>query len=266
MTLVWATVLASAADVAVLNNGFEIRHERRELIGETTRLFLSATDDNSYIDVRTADISEFRHDDAPPAPPNSVLPQLGAPNGAQAGAALPDLHRIVTAASDKHQVDADLIASVIRAESNYNPRAVSRKGAQGLMQLMPGTATKLGVSDAFQPEANVDAGTRYLRELLLQYNGDVVKALAAYNAGPQRVEQYKGVPPYRETHAYVARIVRDFNRKKLEQWKAATMPAASKKPVLNRKRSKPPRTEVATANSSAQTQQKASDRGRGASR
>jgi soluble lytic murein transglycosylase-like protein len=83
------------------------------------------------------------------------------------------------------------------------------------MQLMPQTASELGVQNAFDPQANVEAGTRYLRALLERYNFDLVKALAAYNAGPQRVEQYNGVPPYYETKAYVARIVRDFNKKKL---------------------------------------------------
>ena len=116
-------------------------------------------------------------------------------------------------------MDADFIASVIRAESGNNPRAVSPKGAQGLMQLMPGTASKLGVKDSFDPAENVDGGVRYLRELLLLYNNDMIKALAAYNAGPQRVQQYKGVPPYRETHAYVARVINDYNRKKLAQRK-----------------------------------------------
>jgi soluble lytic murein transglycosylase-like protein len=107
------------------------------------------------------------------------------------------------------------VNSVIRAESGFNVRAVSPKGAQGLMQLMPQTASELGVHNAFDPQANVEGGTRYLRELLERYDFDLVKALAAYNAGPQRVEQYGGVPPYYETKAYVARIVRDFNKKKL---------------------------------------------------
>ncbi len=89
------------------------------------------------------------------------------------------------------------------------------------MQLMPGTASKLGVSNAFDPSANVEGGTRYLTELLQRYNFDVIKALAAYNAGPLRVQQYGGVPPYHETRAYVARIVRDYNRKKIAQRKAA---------------------------------------------
>src|SRR5579863_2390411 len=90
------------------------------------------------------------------------------------------------------------------------------------MQLMPGTASQLGVGNAFDPGANVEGGTRYLRQLLQRYDFDLIKALAAYNAGPQRVDQYHGVPPYYETQAYVARIVRDFNRKKIAERKAAS--------------------------------------------
>jgi soluble lytic murein transglycosylase-like protein len=97
------------------------------------------------------------------------------------------------------------------------------------MQLMPQTATQLGVKNAFDPQANVEAGTRYLRELLERYNFDLIKALAAYNAGPQRVEQYNGVPPYYETKAYVARIVRDFNKKKLAA--KSSKPSSAKKPT-----------------------------------
>ena len=96
---------------------------------------------------------------------------------------------------------------MIRAESGGNANAVSRKGARGLMQLMPGTAGQLGVKNSFDAAENVDGGVRYLMQLLQQFNYDVAKALAAYNAGPQRVAQYKGVPPYRETRAYVARII-----------------------------------------------------------
>ena len=154
-----------------------------------------------------------------PAPPE--------PQAATSQAQTPvDLSAIVSEASARSQVDADFIASVIRAESGNNPRAVSRKGAQGLMQLMPGTAGKLGVKNSFDPAENVDGGVRYLRELLLLYNNDMVKALAAYNAGPQRVQQYKGVPPYHETHAYVARVINDYNRKKLAQRKQQRKPAA----------------------------------------
>jgi soluble lytic murein transglycosylase-like protein len=120
---------------------------------------------------------------------------------------------------------------VIHAESGFNPRALSPKGAQGLMQLMPKTAANLGVANAFDPGANVEGGTRYLRELLELYNFDIPKALAAYNAGPLRVKQYRGVPPYSETRAYVARIIRDFNRKKLAEQKAAALAVKNKKPT-----------------------------------
>jgi len=129
-------------------------------------------------------------------------------------------------------VDPDLIRSVIKAESGFNPRAVSPKGAQGLMQLMPSTANQLGVKDAFAPGENIEGGTRYLRDLLVLYKNDMAKALAAYNAGPQRVAQYHGVPPYRETHAYVVRVIKDFNRTKLaaraatkQHTQAAALPA-----------------------------------------
>jgi soluble lytic murein transglycosylase-like protein len=146
-----------------------------------------------------------------------------------------DLAAAVKAASGTYQLDPDLVTSVIRAESGFNVRALSPKGAQGLMQLMPQTATQLGVHNAFDPQANVEAGTRYLRELLERYNFDLIKALAAYNAGPQRVEQYNGVPPYYETKAYVARIVRDFNKKKLAAKAAATPRKTSTKPATKSK-------------------------------
>lgn len=142
----------------------------------------------------------------------------------------------VNQSSRRYRIDPDLINSVIHAESGFNPKAVSPKGAQGLMQLMPKTAAEMGVKDAFEPGANVDGGTKYLRELLERYDFDIVKALAAYNAGPHRVEQYRGVPPYYETRAYVARIVREFNRKKLAQRKAAeeAKKKAAKKPAVAR--------------------------------
>src|SRR6185312_14388344 len=126
------------------------------------------------------------------------------------------------------------------AESGFNNRAVSKKGAQGLMQLMPGTASQLGVKNSFDPNANVEGGTKYLRELLEKYNYDVPKALAAYNAGAGRVDKYHGVPPYSETQAYVARIIRDYNKKKLAEnpslaHKTKTTAAKSSKPKTTTK-------------------------------
>jgi soluble lytic murein transglycosylase-like protein len=200
-----------ATEIANLRNGFSILHERHEVVGDTTRLYMSAEPSSGYVDVPSAQIESFE-----PAPPERPAVTSQAPV---------DLSTIVSEASTRSQVDADFIASVIRAESGNNPHAVSRKGAQGLMQLMPGTAGKLGVKNTFDPAENVDGGVRYLRELLLLYNNDMVKALAAYNAGPQRVQQYQGVPPFHETHAYVARVINDYNRKKLAQRKRQRKPA-----------------------------------------
>jgi soluble lytic murein transglycosylase-like protein len=191
------------AEMANLRNGFSIRHDHHEAQGEMTRLYLGSDDSAGYVDVATTQIETFE------TPPAEVA------SSGVASASRQDLQTIIGEASTTSQIDADFIASVIRAESANNPRAVSRKGAQGLMQLMPQTASNLGVKDSFDPVANVVGGVRYLRELLLQYNGDAAKALAAYNAGTQPVQQYHGVPPYYETHAYVARVINDYNRKKI---------------------------------------------------
>ncbi|HKR62646.1 MAG TPA: lytic transglycosylase domain-containing protein [Thermoanaerobaculia bacterium] len=109
-------------------------------------------------------------------------------------------------AARTHGVDARLLAAVAHRESAWNPRAVSRTGACGLMQLMPATAQYLGVRDVFDPRENIFGGARYLRTLLDAFDGDLDLALAAYNAGPGAVEKYRGVPPYRETKAYVAAV------------------------------------------------------------
>src|SRR5271166_3472205 len=205
-----------AAEMANLRNGFSIRHEHHETLGESTRLYLGNGPGSGYVDVATAQIESYE-----PAPPDSAATVSG-------GSAAQDLSAIISSASARSQIDADFIASVIRAESANNPRAVSRKGARGLMQLMPQTASQLGVKNSFDAAENVDGGVRYLRELLLFYDNDMVKALAAYNAGPQRVQQYKGVPPYHETRAYVARVIKDYNRKKLAKRKGQTQAPGSR--------------------------------------
>jgi soluble lytic murein transglycosylase-like protein len=125
-----------------------------------------------------------------------------------------EMHQMLAHAGAAHHIDEDLLASVVRAESGGQVKAVSRTGARGLMQLMPGTASAMGVDDAFQPQQNIAGGTAYLDALLTRYHDNVALALAAYNAGPGAVDKYHGIPPYRETREYVARVIREFNRRK----------------------------------------------------
>ncbi len=121
-----------------------------------------------------------------------------------------DFKQIIEAASQKYGVDSKLVEAVVKAESNFNPDAVSSAGAEGLMQLMPATASSLGVSDSLDPEQNVDGGVKLLRELLNRYDGDVSLTLAAYNAGPKAVSKYGGIPPYQETQTYVKRVLENY--------------------------------------------------------
>jgi soluble lytic murein transglycosylase-like protein len=229
LLILLAILPCSASDVAVLRNGFSIRHERRKVIGTITRLYVDG-DNSSFVDVPTDQIDHFEQ--LPPDPTSAAAKRPASareqPSAHRFEQAL-DLDELVNATSEIYKLDPDLVSSVIRAESGFNVRAVSPKGAQGLMQLMPSTASQLGVGNTFDARANVEGGTRYLRELLEHYNFDLIKALAAYNAGPQRVEQYGGVPPYYETKAYVARVVRDFNKKKI-----AAKNADHSTPVRNR--------------------------------
>jgi hypothetical protein len=199
-----AGVAAPCADLAILRNGRAIRHERREAREDMTRLYLNGAPDN-YVDIPVDQIVRFEKADELPAPAIVRRPVAVS------------LEEVVSAASNHNSVDPDLVLSVIRAESGFDPMAVSAKGALGLMQLMPQTAARLGVDNPMDPVANVEGGTRYLRELLAQFNHDLIKALAAYNAGPQRIQQYHGVPPYTETLTYISRVIRDLNRRKLAQ-------------------------------------------------
>ena len=118
-----------------------------------------------------------------------------------------EYEKIIRASADKYGVSASLIKAVIHAESGYDPNAVSRKGASGLMQLMPGTARSLKVSNSFDPKDNVEGGVKYLRFLLDTFRGDVSLALAAYNAGLNKVAKFGGIPPYAETRTYVNRVL-----------------------------------------------------------
>jgi soluble lytic murein transglycosylase-like protein len=224
--LALAQLTAFGGEICVLRNGFSISFQRKEVTGNSTRLFTG----KGFVDVANDQIESFQVDETPavsdPAPATPSTTQATAQPVTPSQTVTPsktmsaaELDQVVRDAASKNRIDPDFVSSVIKAESNFKTHAVSKKGAQGLMQLMPDTATQLGVTDAFDPKANVEAGTAYLSSLLNLYHDDPIKALAAYNAGAFRVKQYNGVPPYRETRAYVSKIVRDFNAKKRAQMK-----------------------------------------------
>lgn len=137
------------------------------------------------------------------------LPDAAAPAAGTDGV---DLAALVVSAAQKHRIDPRLVTALVQAESGFNPRAVSPVGAKGLMQLMDGTARSLGVADPFDPRENVDGGLRYLRSMLDRYGGDPRLALAAYNAGPNAVDRFGGIPPYAETQFYVDRVLSEWER------------------------------------------------------
>jgi soluble lytic murein transglycosylase-like protein len=138
--------------------------------------------------------------------PDEVLDEVLEP-------AMGDLRELAAAAARRHGLDPDLVAAVVSVESAFRPQAVSPKGAQGLMQLMPRTAQSLGVADPLDPAQNLDGGARHLGQLLDLYGGDLVRALAAYNAGQGAVQRHGGVPPYRETQTYVKKVLDRYQGK-----------------------------------------------------
>ena len=210
VALLAAALPCLAAEHVTLRNGFELDCTRREIVGDRVRLYTGA-DALSYMELSANAVVrvEVLADAAPPStPPN-------APRKTSPASSASDILTLVASAGAAHHIDADLLSSVIHAESAGKVHAVSRTGARGLMQLMPATATAMGVSDAFAPEQNISGGTAYLDQLLTRYHDDLVLAVAAYNAGPGAVARWHGVPPYPETRAYVARVVREFNRRKL---------------------------------------------------
>lgn len=119
-------------------------------------------------------------------------------------------HPIILQAASRHDVDPALVKAIIMAESGYNPNAISKKGAKGLMQLMPSTAEALGVEDVFNPEQNISGGVRYFKQLVNRFDGDVKLALAAYNAGSKIVRHYQGIPPYKSTHYYIEKVFKYY--------------------------------------------------------
>lgn len=194
---------ATAGEYAILSNGGRLPCERHEMT-EAGRLRLHDKS-GGFIEIQASTVAGFEAMEVVEAP----AAPAAAPVAVVAAAPAPlDPRALADAAADKYGLPRQLVRSVVKAESGFVPHAVSPKGAIGLMQLMPGTAEELGV-DPHDPAQNVDAGTRYLRDLLLKYDGGLYRALAAYNAGPAVVDRYKGVPPYRETVGYVQRVVRE---------------------------------------------------------
>jgi soluble lytic murein transglycosylase-like protein len=192
---------AFAGEYAVLNTGFRIHAERHETVGSLVRLHTG----QGLIEVPASSVVRFEAEDfvaTPPAPSVPVVPGLKVS---------PSPQKLLDSAARKYGLPPEFLRSVAAVESGYRPDAVSAKGAIGIMQLMPATAAKLN-ADPGNPEQNVDAGARHLRELLLKYDGGVYRALAAYNAGSGAVERYNGIPPYRETQLYVQRVVELYRK------------------------------------------------------
>jgi soluble lytic murein transglycosylase-like protein len=200
-TLIAAST-AQAGEYAVLSNGFRIHADRHEIDSGRVRLFISS---GGVTEFAAEDVVAFEQEEMPA----SVLGIGKTPEALQQSQPQKDIY---ASAAEKNGLPVALVKSVVKAESNFNANAVSPKGAIGLMQLMPGTARELGANPNI-PEQNVDAGTKYLRDLLIKYEGhedQVARALAAYNAGPGAVDKYQGVPPYLETQGYVRRVLREY--------------------------------------------------------
>lgn len=205
----------SGAEYAVLATGARIRVERHEVTGSTVKLYTAG---DAFLEMPASLVTRFDPDEYVPPPP-AAAPAPAAPASVEQA---PDPksrkaltpQELVSRAAEQHGLPPELVHAVARSESAYRQDAISHKGAIGLMQLMPGTAASLN-ADPYDPEQNVEAGTRYLRQLLLQYKDypdQVKRALAAYNAGPGAVQKYNGIPPYRETQLYVHKVVERYRQ------------------------------------------------------
>ena len=196
-----ASLLLRADEHAVLKSGFRVTAQKIEKQDQAYRL----TTATGVITLPESEVVGIEKDDyiPPPEPPKpvAVVPKPPAKPVTQ----------MIDEAASRHGIPASFVRSVAKAESGMRPDAVSPAGAIGVMQLMPATAAALN-ADPKNPEQNIEAGTRYLRDLLLKYDGDAVKALAAYNAGPGAVDRYNGVPPYQETVTYVDRVITDYKK------------------------------------------------------
>jgi membrane-bound lytic murein transglycosylase MltF len=203
--LVVASMFApgARAEYAVLRSGMRIHISGYENLGRILRLHVPG----GSVDVAIEDVINIE--------PEEVFATVTVL--AVKPASIERYPELINAAAKKYGLDAQLLAAVAAAESNFDPRAVSRKNAQGVMQLLPETSARLAVRNPFDPAQSIDAGARYLKELLDRFHDNVKLALAAYNAGPERVEQYGGIPPYRETRDYVARITQRLAQKSIKE-------------------------------------------------
>jgi soluble lytic murein transglycosylase-like protein len=210
--LLLLAAMPAAAELVILEDGRFLKATAYRVEGERMRVELLAGGALTLPLRRVSRVIDDEIEPPPPAPPRmAAVTHAGVvPWRFADGQAVPPtpFGEQIFAAAERHQVNPELVAALVRAESAFDPRAVSHKGAGGLMQLMPATARRFGLSEAerFDPERNLEAGTRYLRWLLDRFEGDVARALAAYNAGEGTVDRYGGVPPYRETRTYIRRI------------------------------------------------------------
>jgi len=215
---------AHAFERITLRNGFSYDCSHHEIVGEHVRLYTSSGDTN-YQELPTAEISGI---DTLPDPPAPAAVTAASTSSNQSTPTLAEMNQMLAHAGAEHDIDAELLASVVKAESNFHVNATSRAGARGLMQLMPSTAHDLGVQDITRADQNINGGTAYLDSLLKLYKDDIRLALAAYNAGPAAVARYHGIPPFPETRAYVTRVIQEFNRRKAALALAATTTVASR--------------------------------------
>jgi len=223
MPLMLFSASAVRAEYVVLQSGLRLHVTGYQLVGEKYRLQLQG----GWMDVSTADVVKIEPEEVftPIPPPPTAAPTASAANDSP-------FHEFVLAAASRYGVDAGLITSVMEVESRFDPKAISPKNARGLMQLLPETAARMGVTNIFDPQQNINAGTRYLKELLQLYNNDLTLTLAAYNAGPDKVQKYGDVPPYRETQSYVKQVKRKYQKSKsAPPDKPATSPTATAAPT-----------------------------------
>jgi len=201
---------ALRAEYVVLRNGLRLKVTGYQLVGDKYRLQMTG----GKVEIAAEEVVAIEPEDVFAPIPATAAPQ-------------PLYRDLVEASAKKYNLDPDLVTSVIAVESNFDPKAVSRKNAHGLMQLLPETAAQLGVKNIDDPTENIDAGSRYLKYLLQMYNGNLSLALAAYNAGPEKVQLYGRIPPYSETISYVRRVKRGYDKSKLKPPSKTPTPAGA---------------------------------------